>query len=155
MTIQEARRKFLGSRLWGQLEGVEDEADASITIHIEHGHSFDLTLGDLRALKTDLEHDRLDDEERAEKLKALCEVNRLAGILHRLHMHPDYEYTTDGPRSDTIKQAQDMLFKLYHRYFIPPEDINTVTAGLDMGRRLLAERAELLDMLDTLCAGLA
>jgi len=56
--IQAARRRFLGSRLWEQTERKGDDANAAIVVSsydIEPSASLDLTLGDLRALKADLE----------------------------------------------------------------------------------------------------
>lgn len=53
--IQAARRKFLGSRLWQHAENLPDDVPVDIEIVMRNGYTLSLTLGELRALRTDLE----------------------------------------------------------------------------------------------------
>jgi hypothetical protein len=80
--IQEARRKFLGTRLWQQLEDVEDGAPCFIEIDVENGYRLELTLGDLRALKADLERNDASD------LLAACGL--AAEYLTTIAHNPDH-----------------------------------------------------------------
>lgn len=83
--IEQARRIFLGSRLWQFLDDIEDNAPVRIVVSVKNGYAINLTLGDLRALRSELEAN--DTTELLQACEAAHElINRLEDEW--MHTHP-------------------------------------------------------------------
>lgn len=77
MQIQESRCKFLGSRFWQDTQDLADDERATVAMRWRTPSIADFALGDLRALKADLERNG------AAELLAACEQAHRA-LLERV-----------------------------------------------------------------------